>query len=147
MAKQVTESHFRKAILAIPNTYIDKIQVNPNAHTTTIADYMIQTKHNDIMVECKEVRIKNRKTKPVFYIERLTQQFKMTEWEQRVNRNLSMIFLCFWNGNKKTSHAYFIPLKHWNKILFKKKCISIEDCDTLFLVYKINNNWDLKYLL
>lgn len=147
--KQVIEGHFRNSILKLGNVFIDKIQVNPYALTSTQGDFLIQSPNFDIVVECKEVRIKNRKTQPKFYIERFTQEYKLNEFSKRNERNLGFLFLCFWNGRKENSHAYFIPIDIWLmcKKTLSRKTIGIESCDLIFKNWKLNKEWDFSLYL
>lgn len=132
MAKQVTEQYFREAILCMDNIHVDKIQVNPFAFTSTTADYFIQTETSDCMVECKQITIKDKKH--VLDIHRLTQEFKLVEWDKRFKRNKSFVFINWWKGSKKNSFAYMVPITAWMKFrkTYKKSTIGLEDFSFTF---------------
>ena len=119
MANQVLEEHFRKSILKLDNHFIDKIQVNPFGFTDTPADFFIQNEKDDILVECKQISMKNRKTKPSFQISRLTQEKKLYDHEKRFPRNKSFILISFWYRSKKSSSTFLIPIEAW--IRFRKR--------------------------
>ena len=117
--KQVTEKYFKEDVMQQKNVFIQKIQVNPFAFTATSADYLIQNKNNDILCEVKEVRMVSRISEPKFVISRLTQESKLFEWENRLERNKSFVFFCFWARNKLNSSAYLVPINFW--VTFRKK--------------------------
>jgi len=135
---QVTEKHFRESFIHYFSTSatIEKKQVNPLAHTDVNADYFIQTKDFDILVECKEVLcvMTKRESKPQFVLDRFTQNFKMNKFVDSFPRNRAYLFLCFWHGRKDNSFAYLIPPREYNKILklWNKKSLNEIECFNLF---------------
>lgn len=110
--KQVIEKYFNESFKALyTDGYITKLQVNPYAHTKTAADYFIQLPDKDVLVECKQVSLNTKK--PVFNIDRVTQEVDLIEWSNRFDRNEAFLFVCFWNKNRANSIAFFIPIQKW----------------------------------
>ena len=132
MAKQVTEKHFKDSIIG--DFYVDKIQVNTHAHTPTTADFFIQSRKYDIMVECKQV-------KDIFDVYRLTQETKLTNWEERFARNRSFIFVCWWRGAKNKSPAYLIPIKGWLRFRKNYTNTTIRFGEFHSYLSQYQNNW------
>lgn len=135
MAKQIVEKHFRESVITRSKVFISKIQVNPHSFTPTEGDFFIQTSRNDIIVECKQVS-GNRS----FYIDRLTQEKKLLDFEKRFNRNKAYIFLCYWKGSKKNSYAFLIPILSWIKFRkqFNMKNLNLETCENVFSCYQVD---------
>ena len=147
MVNQVIEGHFRNSIKAMnEDIFIDKIQVNPHAFTSTAGDFQLQTVDLDIIVECKQVSMKNRKTKPLFVLSRLTQEAKMVEYMNRFKRNKAYVFVVFWANSKKSSNAYLISIQTWLCFskLYNKSTIGAEEFSELFGAYEVKTdgkNW------
>lgn len=137
MPKQVAEEQFRKAFIkSHPRTYVLKLQVNKDAHNTMPADFFCQTQQADYMIECKQVTCKD-KPRPRFDINRFTQEYKISEWEQKFDKNFAFIFLLFWHGTKKKSTAFYIPVYIWSfrKHLMGKRTVNEQDVINEFNEY------------
>lgn len=147
MTSQTLESNFQKAIKSKSRKHtIIKLQVNEHAHNSMPGDYWIQNQHNEIIVECKEVNCNiERKTKPVFDIQRFTQEYKMKKWQDDWFRNEGYLFVVFWYGRIKNSSSYLIPLDLWleRKPYLKKRCLSEIDMNNIFADC-LDNNWELE---
>ena len=142
--KQVTEKHFYTKMKSFGNFTISKIQVNPFACTSEKGDYMIQSKELDIIVECKEVIMTQRKSDPRFSLNRFTQEYKMIMWEESWDRNKGFLLLNYWRLNRNRSSVFLIPVKVWierkNKI--KRSFIKVEEALELFGDCKLRPSWD-----
>lgn len=141
---QTTENNFRLKIKKFGIFTISKIQVNPYACTSEKGDFLIQSFDKDIIVECKEVLMNNRKTKPRFSIDRFSQEYKLNLWVNQWKRNKGFLFLNFWNRTKIKSSTFLIPIKDWLKIKkqFKTKTLKEEDALIFFKKYKLESNWN-----
>ena len=102
MPKQVTEKYFVESLKeSNPDVFVEKIQVNPFAFTSTSADYLVQTKERDLLVECKQITMKNTsvteypRVRGSFDISRVTQESKLQAWDSRLKRNASFLFIVF----------------------------------------------------
>ena len=155
MSKQVIEQKFIEDVKKLECHWIEKIQVNPFAFTSTSADFSIQNEKYDILVECKQVSMNDRKTNPSFQISRLTQETKLFQFHQRLYRNKAYIFLSFWNKNKEKSNTFLIPILIWIDFRrkYKKSTIDLEifsglfsNClvDTKFGTWEIDFDMELK---
>jgi hypothetical protein len=153
---QQTEKQFREAVKAMPNVHISKIQVNPYAHKSTEGDFFVQTTTNDIIVECKQVSMKNIHHRKAFDISRLTQETKLVNWVKLFPRNKAYLFLNFYGWSKDTSWCFLISIEDWIKFRkenmknkhHERKTLTAEFCDERFnkqRVYTKDNNWDIKF--
>jgi len=128
MKKQRLEGHFREVISKNKNIYYLKLQVNPLAHTVSPADFFIQNKDRNIMVECKECSGKS------FVFSRLTQLNDLLRFDKFSDNNMSFILLSFWKGSKKKSKYYYIEIKEFKKFMsnINKKSCNEKDLDKMF---------------
>ncbi len=138
MSKQKTEKLFREAVLKHnKDVHIQKIQVNTHAFTSTTADFFIQTKKHDIMVECKETKINNK-----FQISRLKQETKLINFQKRFKRNKSYIFLTF-VGRKHL--CFLISIDKWIKFR-QQNNIKMISCEDVFINFfdEYCEDWKIK---
>jgi hypothetical protein len=136
MPKQRLEGHFREIISNNKDYYYIKLQVNPLAHTTSPADFFIQTKSFNYMVECKECSGKS------FAFDRLTQLNDLLKFQKfNIMKNASYILLSFWKGTKKKSSYYLIDINEMISLMqtINKKSCNEKDLDMIFNKIDINN--------
>lgn len=144
MSKEKTEGHFYQKIKTFGSFTLSKIQVNPFACTSERGDYFIQSEDLDIVVECKEVLMTHRKSTPRFSLNRFSQEFKMSEWEEVWPRNKGFLFLNYWEQRKDKSSTFLIPIKIWieRKKKIPRSFLMREEAEELFADCKLDNQWD-----
>jgi hypothetical protein len=120
MTKQRTEEMFRNCFKHFQQFNLIKLQVNKEAHCTTHGDYLLQTKKYDCIIECKETKWDNR-----FSFSRVTQEFKLMEWENKFKRNKSFLFVTFFKRGISGSDVYIIPIKDYISLRKKSKLKSL----------------------
>jgi hypothetical protein len=133
--KQHCEHITQQALRAIPDIWYTKLQVNPNAHTPTVGDYMILTKEQNIILECKELDTTKNDRIP---FSRFTQIGNMTAFEESLARNQTYFVILLWGGYKFKS-VYVIPLKSIQAHikLAVKKSMNIQEIESNFSCYKV----------
>lgn len=144
MPKQKLEMRFKESIEKIPNYFMDKLQVNIHANTSTAADFILQTPNYDVLIECKEV---NKSTQGFWQFDtrRVTQEKKLSDWENRFERNKSFVVILFWKGNKNKSDLYIIPLKKWLEFRSKYSKCKINDFEMFkFFENYLDKFWSIK---
>jgi hypothetical protein len=132
-SKQHCEYITQQALRTIPNIWYTKLQVNPNAHTPTVGDYLVLTQNENIILECKELNTTKNDRIP---FSRLTQIGNMTAFEQSLQKNKAYFIILLW-GQEKT--IYIIPLKSMKahiKVCLKKS-MNIKELETNFENYKV----------
>ncbi len=139
MVKQRFEKYVSKELSKYSeNIWYQKNMVMPLAHKQSVGDFIILTKHFNLILECKEC--KNLDGKGVFNVDRLTQLNDLKLFQSKLYRNVSVVAILFWGGNFKKSNLYFIPvhkylekMEHWNK-----KSFNAGDMQIVFGLWKVN---------
>jgi hypothetical protein len=132
-SKQHCEHITQQALRAIPGIWYTKLQVNPNAHTPTVGDYMVLTNEHNIILECKELNTLKNDRIP---FSRFTQIGNMAAFEESLVRNQSYFVILLW-GQEKT--IYVIPLKSIQAHIkiCEKKSMNIQEIERNFSCYKV----------
>jgi len=142
-SKQHCEHITQHALRSIPNIWYSKLQVNPNAHTPTVGDYLVLTSEYNFVFECKEL---NTTKNDIFPFSRFTQIGNMTAFEKSLKRNKAFFIVLLWSdtnyrGLKSTPHAlYVIPLKSIQEYILasNKKSMNTKEIETFFSSYRVN---------
>ena len=137
MVKQRLEGHFREVINADKSLYYLKLQVNPLAHTTSPADFLVINKHNQVfMIECKECNSKS------FAFNRLTQLNKLKHFNDFSMTNYGYVLISFWLGSKKKSLYYMIHINEIIKFIksINKKSANVKDFEECLYMNRIKLN-------
>ena len=132
IVKQHLEGILSKTLINQDYWYL-KLQVNPLAHTTMPADYIVLTNKHNYLIECKES--KNGR----FEFKRLTQEKGLWDFELRGKNFHSYVLICFWNTTKKNSEYYLIPMFNYKtlKYMIDKKSFNIKDARTFLEEYTV----------
>lgn len=141
-SKQHCEHITQQALRTIPNIWYTKLQVNPNAHTPTVGDYLVLTNEHNIVLECKELDTNKNNIIP---FSRFTQIGNMTAFEKSLQKNNAYFVILLWSKTKnhgltKNPHElYVIPLKSIQAhiSLANKKSMNIKEIQTNFESYKV----------
>jgi len=141
-SKQHCEYITQQALRTISNIWYTKLQVNPNAHTPTVGDYLVLSQEHNTVLECKEL---NTTKNNIFPYERFTQLGNMTAFEQSLLRNQAYFVILLWGGSKKngltkhTHELYVIPLTSIQAHikLSTKKSMNTQEIQKNFSCYKV----------
>lgn len=134
MVKQRLEDDFRKTIKErYKDYYVMKLQVNPLAHTSAPADFLLLNESNNYLVECKQCNDDR------FKYDRLTQLDKMIEFENKLSKNYSYVLIMFYSGRLNTSDVYMLPVDYIKKYLkrCKRKSVSKVNAELYWKDYKV----------
>jgi hypothetical protein len=134
MHKQRLEGHLRDVIKTNKNVWYLKLQVNPLAHTTSPADFLIINKqHQAFLIECKECNCK------VFTFNRLTQITQLNNFDNFSKNCYSYVLICFWLGSRKKSLYYMIPIDVMQQFIkiVKKKSANMKDFEKYLAAFRI----------
>lgn len=110
-----------------------KIQSNLLSHKNTPADFIVITKTNNILIECKESKVE------YFYFERLTQRVELEMFQGVLKQNKSYILICFWDKNTKGSDIYLLNIDVYNNIVenISKKSITKKEACIMLKDYRV----------
>ncbi len=133
MPKQHLEGILTRSLKHI-NVWYLKLQVNPMAHTTMPADYIVLTNSFNYLIECKETKT-NR-----FDFKRLTQCGGLINFMIKGDKFKSYVMIMFWKGSVKKSSCFLIPMEAYIFIEREicKKSINLNDCNKYFSQFKVN---------
>lgn len=136
MAKQKLEKLFKDSLKHFQYYYI-KLQVNPLAHKTSPADFLVLTENFNYMIECKQVL--NLDGKKTYTFDRLTQENDLREFQKTLTRNRSFVLICFLKDRIKNSDFYLIYLDKYifYKNISEKKSLNNKDMEDLFKENKL----------
>lgn len=132
MTKQRLEGDLTKALKQI-NCYSLKLHNNPMAHQTTPADYLIITRNNNYLIECKQC------SNDSLAFSRLTQLQDLLIFQKKYTNTFSYILLMYYTGRIDKSDIYLIPVLYLNNIIknHKFKSLNKNDAFKYFNQYKI----------
>ena len=134
MKKQHLEGYLSTSLKARNDLWYMKLQVMPLAHKQTPADYIVLSKDNKYLIECKECK------NEIFNFSRLTQEHELVQFKNKFSNNNSYIMLMFWKERLKNSDIYLIPIIAY--LIYKKKSnkksINLNELHKRFMIYKCN---------
>jgi hypothetical protein len=147
MTKQRLEGYVSKELSTIQGIWFQKNMVNQLAYKQSVGDFIILTNNHNYVLECKECN--NIDSKGRFELSRLTQLNDLKIFENKLDRNVSLINLMFWGGSVKKSFIFIIPLNDYLYWLedFSKKSINVKECFELFNNYHIKSFSELSIIL
>ncbi len=133
MTKQHLESYLSRSLKQYNDLWYLKLQVMPLAHTQTPADYIVLSKDNKYLVECKECK------NDIFSFDRLTQEHELSVFQSKFKSNRSYLLLMFWKERLNKSSIYLIPINAYlrHKSRTKKRSINLKECQDQFMIYKV----------
>jgi len=140
MVKQHLEGILSKTLKYVQTSYPEykiwymKIQNNPLAHKQTPADFIVLSKDNNTLIECKETKTDR------FTFNRITQEVELDIFSKIQDRNKSFLLICFWDKRLKSSDIYLIDIKEFKKfkIAFNKQSITRAEAQKLWAMFKVN---------
>lgn len=135
MAKQRLEKDLSKTLKHYyKDIYYIKLHNQPLSHQTSPADYIILTKNNNILIECKQCKSKR------FEFSRLTQLTDLLLFEKVLDKNESYLLLMFYKTRLGNSDIFLIPIKIFKQYIDNsiKKSINNIECLKYFNNYKLN---------
>ena len=83
-----------------------KLQVNPLAHTTSPADFIILNKGR-YLIECKQTKGER------FVFDRLTQKHGLLNFQKSHPDNRAFVMILFWKGRLKKSFLFLIDIENY----------------------------------
>jgi len=125
MTKQRLEKDFAQILKTTDDIWWMKIYHIAGAYTDVPGDFLMTNHNNFFLIECKECRNKS------FVFSRLTQKYKLLDFE-KCNRNKSFVVICFWEGSKKKSLYFVVPIIKMVRFMnsITKKSANVNDFKT-----------------
>ncbi len=145
---QITEKVFRKSLNQYKEVFwFIKLQVLPMSFTKSPADFIVLSRENKYLVECKEVDC--RRVVRAFEFKRLSQAGLMIRFEELHLNNKAYLLLMFRKRLLKNSKVFMIPIDKYvefTKTIGKKSGNMQDFCDN-FEEYRISTKKSMFKLL